>query len=919
MEPPRRIVVFASELMFSVRKGIVDIDNEMPGLEWLVVWQVRRKPVWRLLKNEWNNVRRNGWRWIPYQIGELASRVVSGVSEAAGGRGPGSEYELDALLARPNLRLLRVDDLHAESAVQEVLGFAPELGLSLAAPILRRTVFGLPTLGTINLHKGKLPQFRGMPPAFWELWTGQTEIGCSVHWIDDGLDTGDVIGETSIPRSTYATLRGLQLQLDEVGAALMCRAVRDILEGRATARKQLPHSGKAFRKPTLAQVAALDRKMAAPSVAGPLWLRHAASQLRAHGANLVVRGGGNRFRAPRITVLLYHRVSDEVRDNLTVGVAQFDRQMALLKRHCHVLTLDEALAATPVPRSNRPRVAITFDDGYLDNYATAAPILRRHGLPAAFFVTTGIIGTANRFAHDLRRGNPPIPVMSWEQLREMRRWGFSIGSHTAHHIDCAAEPEAAVRDELARSGADLKSELGIERPVFAYPYGGREHMNVARLALVKEAGYAACLSAYGGSNTGTVDRFNVLRQGISHEYSDAAFMREAAGWSAARADRRPLILHVIHHLVMGGMENGLVNLVNHLPATRYRHVIACVEDFSDFRLRISRPDVEVVALERSRIGARALRRALYRLCRRLRPAIVHSRNLSGLDALLPAWLAGVRCRVHSEHGWDVDDLDGERGRPALLRRLHAPLIDRYITVSKDLERYLIRRVGVKAPNIAQIYNGVDTERFAPPAHRLDEGLPPPLLGPQVVRFGTVGRIEMVKDQARLLEAVALLVLERPALRDVVRLMIVGDGPLLVSLRERAVALGVADLVWLPGASDRVPQLLRTLDVFVLPSLNEGTSNTLLEAMASGLPTIASAVGGNIELVDDGVTGALVPPADAVRLAACLARYVDDAAMRRRHGTAARARTVQRFSLASMLAAYEATYDTLLKAPEVRHA
>lgn len=919
MNPPRRIVAFTSDLMFSVRKGIVDIDNEMPGLEWLVVWQVPRKPVWRLLKNHWNNVRRNGWRWIPYQLAEFALRRVSGVSGAAGSRGPGSEYELHALRARPNLRLLRVDDLHAESTVQEVLGFAPELGLSLAAPILRRAVFALPALGTLNLHKGKLPQFRGMPPAFWELWTGQTEIGCSVHWVDDGLDTGDVIGETSIPRPPYATLRGLQLQLDEVGAALMCRAVRDILEGRATARKQLPHPGKAFRKPTLAQVAALERKLAPVPMTGPQRLRHVAKQLRAYAANAMVRSGGNRFRTPRITVLLYHRVSDEVRDNLTVGVAQFDRQMALLKRHCHVLTLDEALAATPVRRSDRPLVAITFDDGYLDNYTIAAPILRRHGLPAAFFVSTGIVGTANRFAHDLRRGNPPIPVMSWDQLREMRRWGFSIGSHTAHHIDCATELETVVCDELARSGADLKSELGVEQPVFAYPYGGREHMNAARLTLVKKAGYAACLSAYGGSNTGAVDRFNVRRQSISHVYSDAAFLREAAGWSAAGADRRPLILHVIHQLVMGGMENGLVNLVNHLPATRYRHVIACVEDFSDFRLRISRPDVEVIALKRSRIGAGALRRELFRLCRRLRPAIVHSRNLSGLDALLPAWLAGVRCRVHSEHGWDVDDLDGERGRPTLLRRLHAPLIDRYITVSKDLERYLIRRVGVQPPRIVQIYNGVDTERFAPPTRRIDEGLPPALLGPQVVRFGTVGRAEPVKDQARLLEALALLVRERPALRDVVRMMIVGDGPLLVNLRERAVALGVADMVWLPGASEQVPQLLRTLDVFMLPSLNEGTSNTLLEAMASGLPVIASAVGGNVELVDDGVTGVLVPPADAARLAACVARYVDDAALRHRHGAAARAQTLQRFSLASMLAAYEATYDALLAMPEARHA
>ena len=84
----------------------------------------------------------------------------------------------------------------------------------------------------------------------------------------------------------------------------------------------------------------------------------------------------------------------------------------------------------------------------------------------------------------------------------------------------------------------------------------------------------------------------------------------------------PLVLHVIHHLVIGGMENGLINLINQIPATRYRHAIACIEDYSDFRHRITRPDVEVIALHRSRIGVWALRRELFRLCRRLRPDVI---------------------------------------------------------------------------------------------------------------------------------------------------------------------------------------------------------------------------------------------------------------------------------------------------------
>jgi hypothetical protein len=111
------------------------------------------------------------------------------------------------------------------------------------------------------------------------------------------------------------------------------------------------------------------------------------------------------------------------------------------------------------------------------------------------------------------------------------------------------------------------------------------------------------------------------------------------------------------------MENGLVNLINNMPTNAYRHAIVCIEDYSEFRKRITRKDVEVFALHRSQIGVWRLRHELFKICRRLRPNIVHSRNQSGLDALLPAKLAGVPHTIHGEHGWDIDDLNGFRKNP----------------------------------------------------------------------------------------------------------------------------------------------------------------------------------------------------------------------------------------------------------------
>lgn len=376
-------------------------------------------------------------------------------------------------------------------------------------------------------------------------------------------------------------------------------------------------------------------------------------------------------------------------------------------------------------------------------------------------------------------------------------------------------------------------------------------------------------------------------------------------------DPAPLVLHVIHHLQIGGMENGLVNLINAMPYSQYRHAIACVEDYSDFRARITRPDVAVFALQRDKVGVWGLRRALFGLIRRLQPALVHTRNQSGLDALLPARLAGVTRVIHGEHGWDVDNLDGSRWQPRVLRRLHSPLVTRYITVSKHLARYL-SAIGITPTRITQIYNGVDTVRFAPGMAAPGAWLPEKFKGSEVLRIGTVGRLQRVKDHATLLRAFAIVCERSPDLRRRLRLLIVGDGPLLGELQALAGSLNIADLVWLPGPRDNVPEILRALDIFVLPSLNEGISNTILEAMASGLPVLVTDVGGNVELLEDGVCGHFFAPGNQQRLAALIADYVADPDLRSADGRAARATAIERFSLATMVANYASVYDQTLK-------
>ncbi len=379
---------------------------------------------------------------------------------------------------------------------------------------------------------------------------------------------------------------------------------------------------------------------------------------------------------------------------------------------------------------------------------------------------------------------------------------------------------------------------------------------------------------------------------------------------AGAADRRPLVMHVLYSFDVGGLENGVVNLINRLPEDRFRHaVVALLHCAPAFCQRVQREGVEFISLHKPPGHAVRLYPELYRLFRRMRPAIVHTRNLAALEALVPAALAGVRARVHGEHGWDSFDREGRSAKYRLVRKLYSPLVGRYVALSRQIESYLIERVGVASDRVERICNGVDTARFFPaPARVALSGCPLPMDGAVVV--GTVGRLQAVKDQLTLVRAVAIAC--RRGAADV-RLVIAGDGPLRPEVEAEVRACGIADLSWLAGERSDVPDVMRALDVFALPSRSEGISNTILEAMASGLPVVATDVGGSAELVVPGQTGELVPAEDPERMAEALMRYTADAALRKEHGAAARERVERGFSIDGMVARYAQLYDSLLPA------
>jgi sugar transferase (PEP-CTERM/EpsH1 system associated) len=384
-------------------------------------------------------------------------------------------------------------------------------------------------------------------------------------------------------------------------------------------------------------------------------------------------------------------------------------------------------------------------------------------------------------------------------------------------------------------------------------------------------------------------------------------------------DERLLIAHVVYRFDVGGLENGVVNLLNRLPADRFRHAVVAMTEITEFRRRVQRDDVQYVSLHKAPGHGVRLWPALYRQFRSLRPDIVHTRNLAPLEASLPAWLAGVPVRVHGEHGWDVGDLDGSNRSHRLSRRLYRPFVSHYIALSRHIEDYLHSAIGVPQGAITQIYNGVDTQRFLPPRGERSSIEGSPFNDPKFWVIGTVGRLAAVKDQAALIRALARLHRSSAEARGRMRLVIVGDGPLRFELQQLVRTEGVADSVWMPGARGDVAQVMAGLDVFALPSLAEGISNTLLEAMSCARPVIASGVGGNRELVEDGVSGTWVPPGDASELDAALLRYFAEPAMCRQHGAAARTAVESHFSLDRMVADYAAFYERVAARNVIKRA
>ena len=381
--------------------------------------------------------------------------------------------------------------------------------------------------------------------------------------------------------------------------------------------------------------------------------------------------------------------------------------------------------------------------------------------------------------------------------------------------------------------------------------------------------------------------------------------------SVAAAESQPLarscalrVMHVINRLDTGGTEYGILKVIAGLDKATFEHRLCTTRGFDPGLVKAHRLDGKLFIAGQSGAERQFLLFRLARIMRAYRPHIVHSRNWGTIEAIPAARLARVPVAIHSEHGYEVETLAGLPRRQRLLRRVAYAMADAVFAVTGDLRSYHARQAWVSPEQIRVIPNGVDTRRFAPrPDQRRDARDCLGLLADSFV-IGTVGRMVPIKDHPTLLLAAELLVG-----RGVdVRVVLAGSGPELARNQQRVESsAALSGRVRFLGGSDKIPDVLNALDVFVLPSLCEGMSNTLLEAMSSGLPVVATRVGGNPELVEDDGSGWLFSAGDPMDLAVRLERLAHDTELRKRFGAAARQRAVAQFSLDRMVADYRKLY------------
>lgn len=370
--------------------------------------------------------------------------------------------------------------------------------------------------------------------------------------------------------------------------------------------------------------------------------------------------------------------------------------------------------------------------------------------------------------------------------------------------------------------------------------------------------------------------------------------------STSPAAPRLRLLQITHDLDLGGLQQVIYNLCRTLDRDRFDISVLCLREKGLFANDVEALGIPVYLLEQKENGADYLAfLKVAKLLRELRIDVVHTHNTQPFfDGTIGAMLAGVRTVVHTDHA---------RAFPDKLRYMVAEwamslYAYRVVGCSEHTSEQLMRYEKIPKRKIVTIPNGIDGSRFDltidRQAKRRELGI-----HEKGNVIGLAVRLSDQKGITFLLQAMPRILAKHPD----TTLLIAGDGDLRMDLEQEAQQLGIAARVKFCGPRKDIPELLKLLDLYVLPSKWEGLPMVILEAMAAGCPIVATDVGGNSTAVVDGVTGALVPPQDPGVLADAVIRLLDSPDLLQTYAANGKQRFRERFSAETMAREYERLY------------
>jgi len=513
---PFRLVILTSVPPHRVARIMTRIRREAPEAQVAGILYAPFLP--KNLKKRFATWRKKGkrlvyWRYVLHRMVAATGRNWSGVLDAvlrfvhAAPRWPNGKpgdglAALKAACAASQVELFISPDIHAEPALDFVRSLNADLGLVFGTKILKPALFEIPKLGSINIHKRKVPDYRGGGAVgLWELLDGQKEIGVTVHRVEAKVDVGAVFRSALIPIEPFDDLESLALKADVLGADLIVATIRDFANGTVTETPQVGPS-QYFRKPTDEDLLQMKKKLAAQRRSYDSPSRRPAWELLlrslVYAVPVTLRNWRRRWQGDfPVMILRHHLVSDRPHPS-AVSTVYFLRQVNYLLRHYHVVSLSEAAELVRKGQVKAPTVAITFDDGYADNFVNLRAVTEETALPIGYFISTEPISSGREFAHDQRSNQHGFPPNTWEQIEFLKASGYEIGSHTRSHADCGSADEEFLRREIVGSGEDIQQKLGPAAH-FSFPFGLPQNISPPAAAIAC-ASYGNVFSGYSGGN-----------------------------------------------------------------------------------------------------------------------------------------------------------------------------------------------------------------------------------------------------------------------------------------------------------------------------------------------------------------------------------------------------------------------------------